>query len=165
MPVCPLPKGLKGDQKIHFNNFQAKNTAHRAEIKKASSTGIHLSGQQEKQKLPEQFIQETVILSDILDLNEYVCVELLLTGEQQQPNFPGLTRGLVAVLLYHDGCRCLINALKILLQSREGITWTLGISEDMGRQITMYTEQLINEGMLHTVFRVQTLELCNINTT
>lgn len=79
-------------------------------------------------------------------MNEYVCAELLLTGEQQQPNFPGLTRGLVGVLLYHDGCRCLVSALKTLLQSREGITWTLGISEDMARHITMYTDQLINEG-------------------
>jgi len=68
-------------------------------VKKASSNGIYLNSQQEKQKLPEQFIQETLILSDILGLNEYVCVELLLAGEQQQPNFPGLTRGLVAVLL------------------------------------------------------------------
>lgn len=80
-------------------------------------------------------------------MNEYVCAELLLTGEQQQPNFPGLTRGLVAVLLYHDGRRCLLNCLKILLQSREGITWTLGIHDDVGEFITKYTTELIKEGL------------------
>ena len=76
------------------------------------------------------------------------AVELLLAGEQQMPRsamllttcflfipvppfchvsrFPGLTRGLVAVLLYHDGRRCLVSALRSLIQAREGVAWTLG---------------------------------------
>ena len=43
--------------------------------------------------------------------------------------FPGLTRGLVAVLLYHDGRRCLVSSLRSLVQAREGVAWTLGESE------------------------------------
>lgn len=48
-------------------------------------------------------------------------------GEHQQPHFPGLTRGLVAVLLYWDGKRCLANSLRSLIQSRHGKTFTLDL--------------------------------------
>ena len=77
-----------------------------------------------------------------------MCVDLLLAGEQQQPNFPGLTRGLVAVLLYHDGRRCLVTALRTLIQSREGITWTLGLYEDLTQLVTKFTDELLEEGIL-----------------
>ena len=87
-----------------------------------------------------------LIISDILNLNEYACVDLLLAGEQQQPNFPGLTRGLVSVLLYHDGRRSLVSALRTLIQSREGVTWTLGLNEDLLQLVTSYTDSLRDEG-------------------
>lgn len=115
-------------------------------MKRAPTNGLQLAGFTEKQKLPEQFVREALILSDSLELNEFVCVELLLAGEQQQPNFPGLTRGLVAVLLYHDGRRCLISALRTLIQSREGITWTLGLYEEMTQLVTTFTDELLKEG-------------------
>lgn len=130
-----------------------KNTDHRDQIKRAPTTGLQLAGHTEKQKLPEQFVQETLILSDILQLNEFVCIDLLLAGEQQQPNFPGLTRGLVAVLLYHDGRRCLVSALKTLIQSREGITWTLGLYEDLSRLVTKFTDELLEEGLITTILQ------------
>lgn len=128
-------------------HLQVKNADHREQLKKAPTTGLQLSGHPEKQKLPEQFVQEALILSDILELNEFVCMELLFAGEQQQPNFPGLTRGLVAVLLYHDGRRCLVSALRTLIQSREGITWSLGLYEDMTQLVTKFTDELLEEGM------------------
>lgn len=56
--------------------------------------------------------------------SEYVY---LSPGEQQQPHFPGLTRGLVAVLLYWDGKLCLANSLRTLIQSRHGKTFTLDL--------------------------------------
>ena len=48
-----------------------------------------------------------------------------LSGEHQQPYFPGVTRGLVAVLLYWDGKLCVANSLRSLIQSRHGKTFTL----------------------------------------
>jgi nuclear pore complex protein Nup205 len=54
--------------------------------------------------------------------------------------------GLVAVLLYHDGRRCLLSALRTLLQSREGLTWTLELDEEMSELIMSFTKQIINEG-------------------
>lgn len=52
-------------------------------------------------------------------------------GEHQQPHFPGLTRGLVAVLLYWDGKRCIANSLRSLIQSRHGKTFTLDLRYDL----------------------------------
>ena len=109
-----------------------------------------MRGREDKHKLPTQFIQEVLLISDILELNEYVCVGLLLAGEQQQPNFPGLTRGLVAVLLYYDGRCSLLSALRTLLQSRGGITWTLGLDADLCNVITKFTDDLRTEGAVHT---------------
>ena len=133
-------------RKSYLIFYQARNPDHRVQLKKAPETGIQLVNHTEKLKLAEQFIQEVLIISDILDLNEFVCVELLFAGEQQQPNFPGLTRGLVGVLLYHDGRRCLVSALRTLIQSREGITWTLGLNEDLMQLVTKYTDELLREG-------------------
>lgn len=48
---------------------------------------------------------QVVLLSEVLKLNELVCVDLLLAGEEHLPRFPCLTRGLLAVLLYYDGKR------------------------------------------------------------
>lgn len=133
-----------------------KNADHREQLKKAPTTGLQLAGSAEKQKLPEQFVQESLILSDILELNEFVCVDLLLAGEQQQPNFPGLTRGLVAVLLYHDGRRCLASALRTIIQSREGLTWTLGLYEDLTQLVTRFTDELLKQGSISLLTMVFT---------
>ena len=135
---------------FHFfqNLIQPKNADHTDKLKRAPTSGLQLTAHAEKQNLPEQFVQEVLILSDVLDLNEFVCTDLLLAGEQQQPNFPGLTRGLVAVLLYHDGRRCLVSALKTLIQSREGITWTMGLNEDLSQLATKFTDELLQEGAL-----------------
>jgi hypothetical protein len=35
------------------------------------------------------------------------------------------------------------------MQSRDGITWTLGLNEDLSRMITIYTEQLLGEGTVY----------------
>ena len=57
--------------------------------------------------------------------------ESLPPGEAQLANYPGLTRGLVAVLLFYDGQRSLVTALRALTQAREGRTWTVGVSMEM----------------------------------
>ena len=42
------------------------------------------------------------------------------SGDEQLNQYPGLTRGLVAVLLYFDGRKAIVQSLKTLLQGREG---------------------------------------------
>jgi nuclear pore complex protein Nup205 len=83
------------------------------------------------------------------NLNEFIALELLTTAQQQMSQYPGLPRGLIAILLYYDGRKTLTNALKDLMQARIGISWcTEGISSDVVNLITNYTDSLVSEGIL-----------------
>ena len=96
-------------------------------------------------------MDEALIISDILDLNELSAAELLLAGEQQLPRFPGLTRGLVAVLLYHDGRRNLVSSLRSLVQAREGVSWTLELSPTVSTLVMTFTDQLFEENLANKI--------------
>ncbi|XP_033102050.1 nuclear pore complex protein Nup205-like isoform X2 [Anneissia japonica] len=132
----------------------AKNLQHREKIKKANKEGIVIEGQPGTKTLPTQFIEESLIISDLFDLNEYSAVELLLAGEQQQPHYPGIPRGLVAVLLYYDGRRSIVNALHLLIQSRKGRTWTLELDEEMMLLTTKFTNDLLKDGLVDKILRL-----------
>uniref|UniRef100_A0A8C7BTY9 Nucleoporin 205 n=1 Tax=Neovison vison TaxID=452646 RepID=A0A8C7BTY9_NEOVI len=128
-----------------------KNVQQHEKVQKASTEGVAIQGQQGTRLLPEQLIKEAFILSDLFDIGELAAVELLLAGEHQQPHFPGLTRGLVAVLLYWDGKRCIANSLKALVQSRRGKTWTLELSPELVSMTTRFTEELMEQGLTYKV--------------
>ena len=66
-----------------------------------NNKSISVSQQQQQQK----YLGNTTTQHNNFQLNELSSVLLLLQGEEQLPRYPGLTRGLVAVLLYYDG-RC-----------------------------------------------------------
>ncbi|XP_038064790.1 nuclear pore complex protein Nup205-like [Patiria miniata] len=132
----------------------AKNAQHRLQIQKADQTGLVIEGHPGTKTFPKQFIDEALIISDLFDLNEYAAVELLLSGDQQQPHFPGLTRGLVAVLLYYDGRRSIVNALQLLIQSRKGRTWTLELEDEVSDLTTRFTDKLIKDGLMRKVLRL-----------
>ncbi|XP_053318181.1 nuclear pore complex protein Nup205 [Spea bombifrons] len=120
-------------------------------IKKASTEGIAIIGQQGSRLLPEQLIKEAFILSDLFNIGEIAAVELLLAGEHQQPHFPGLTRGLVAILLYWDGKNCIASSLRALMQSRKGKTFTLELSPELVSMTTRFTDDLMENGLTHKI--------------
>ncbi|KAK1335114.1 hypothetical protein QTO34_004694 [Cnephaeus nilssonii] len=128
-----------------------KNVQQHEKVQKASTEGVAIQGQQGTRLLPEQLIKEAFILSDLFDIGELAAVELLLAGEHQQPHFPGLTRGLVAVLLYWDGKRCIANSLRALIQSRRGKTWTLELSPELVSMTTRFTDELMEQGLTYKV--------------
>ena len=64
---------------------QAKNPTHRSQVQKAVREGIKTPSLPSLHPLSQDFVDETLVLSDLLDLNELSAVELLLAGEQQQP--------------------------------------------------------------------------------
>uniref|UniRef100_A0A2K6E703 Nucleoporin 205 n=1 Tax=Macaca nemestrina TaxID=9545 RepID=A0A2K6E703_MACNE len=132
-------------------NGEPKNVQQHEKVQKASTEGVAIQGQQGTRLLPEQLIKEAFILSDLFDIGELAAVELLLAGEHQQPHFPGLTRGLVAVLLYWDGKRCIANSLKALIQSRRGKTWTLELSPELASMTTRFTDELMEQGLTYKV--------------
>lgn len=61
---------------------------------------------------------------------------------------PGLTRGIVAVLLYYDGRKALVSTLRTLVQVRKGISWSVEIDEQLCHFITSYTDQLLEYGLI-----------------
>ena len=62
-----------------------------------------------------------LIISDLYDIDEYRTLELIWAAENRLPQFPGLTRGLVAVLLYWDGRFALTSALRNVCQMHIGM--------------------------------------------
>ncbi|KAM8974449.1 nuclear pore complex protein Nup205 isoform 2-T2 [Pelodytes ibericus] len=139
-----------------------KSPQQHEKIKKASTDGIAIQGQEGTRPLPEQLITEAFILSDLFNIGEVAAVELLLAGEHQQPHFPGLTRGLVAILLYWDGKRCMANSLRTLIQSRKGKTFTMELSPDLESMVTRFTNDLMENGLTHKILDL--LSQIDVNT-
>ncbi|XP_069822932.1 nuclear pore complex protein Nup205 [Dendropsophus ebraccatus] len=145
-----LLKKHKPDFISLFKN-PAKSPQQHEKIQKASTEGIAIKGQQGTRLLPEGLIKEAFILSDLFNIGEVAAVELLLAGEHQQPHFPGLTRGLVAVLLYWDGKRCIANSLCTLIQSRKGKTFTMDLSPEVEYMTTRFTDDLMDSGLTQKI--------------
>uniref|UniRef100_A0A8D3E9I1 Nucleoporin 205 n=1 Tax=Scophthalmus maximus TaxID=52904 RepID=A0A8D3E9I1_SCOMX len=129
-----------------------KSAEQREKVRKASTEGIAIQGQQGSRLLPEQLLTEAFILSDLFDIGDLVPIfstvnTCFSSGEQQQPHFPGLTRGLVAVLLYWDGKLCVANSLRTLIQSRHGKTFTLDLSGELVALTTRFTDELMSQGL------------------
>ncbi|KAM9311505.1 nuclear pore complex protein Nup205 [Gastrophryne carolinensis] len=150
---------LKKHKTDFINLFQnpPKSPQQHERLQKASTEGIIIKGQQGTRLLPELLIKEAFILSDLFSIGEVAAVELLLAGEQQQPHFPGLTRGLVAVLLYWDGKRCIANSLRALIQSRKGRTFTLDLGPEVVAMTTRFTDDLMDNGMTQKILAIVSL--------
>ncbi|XP_045195259.2 nuclear pore complex protein Nup205-like [Mercenaria mercenaria] len=154
--------------KRHKNDFLTllknipKNATHREAVKKSNTVGLPIHGEQRTQTFPDSFIEEAIIISDLFDLNEFAALELLIAGEDNRPDFPGLTRGLVAVLLYYDGRRSLVNALRTLLLALSGRTWTLGLSPDLTYLTNSYVQKLVEENLTNKILDV--LKTMNVTT-
>ena len=102
-------------------------------------------------RLPAQVVEEALILSEMFNLNEMMALQLLLSGEERLCDYPGLTRGLVAVLLYYDGRKTLVETLKTLILGRQGCTWTLEATPDVSVFVTKFTQELVNEGLVQNI--------------
>ncbi|XP_026324048.1 nuclear pore complex protein Nup205 [Hyposmocoma kahamanoa] len=128
----------------------AKNLASREEIKRGISEGVNLPSVG-RTLLSKELVDEAIIISDMYNVNEYLALELLHTAQRQLPRHPGLPRGLVAVLLYYDGRRALVQALKELVMSTQGVCWSINAREEIVNYVTRYVEQLISDGLLGNV--------------
>lgn len=70
--------------------------------------------------------------------------------------FIGLPRGLVAILLYYDGRKAIVSALRILVQSRKGVSWCTQCPDTLTETVTIYTDQLVNSGLLNKIINLLT---------
>lgn len=57
----------------------------------------------------------------------------------------------MAVLLYHDGRRSIVSALRTLIQAREGVAWTAGLSPAVVNLVTPFTDQLFADGLVRKI--------------
>lgn len=106
------------------------------------------------QVLSKELVDETIILSDMYELNEFMALDLLCTAQLQMPHHPGLTRGLTAVLLYYDGRKALTSTLRTLVQARNGHTWVLDTPVTLTKQISEYTKKLQEDGLLDRILNL-----------
>lgn len=65
---------------VYFSK-QPKSAEQRDKLRKASTEGIAIQGQQGARLLPDQLISESFILSDLFNLGELAALELLLAGK------------------------------------------------------------------------------------
>ncbi|CAH1259504.1 unnamed protein product [Diabrotica balteata] len=136
-----------------------KNAKAREELKKGMVDGINVRGIGH-QVISNELYQEAIILSDMFLLNELVALDLLCTAQMQMPYYPGLPRGLVAVLLYYDGRKALVTTLLYLVQARNGVQWNVTCNPDLARYITDYTDELMEGGLFTRIFELlRTLDL------
>lgn len=139
--------------------MQPKNSKSRKELENGMVDGITVHGIGH-QILSKELYQETIILSDMYDMNEFVALDLLCTAQMQMTYYPGLPRGLVAILLYYDGRKSLLAALRMLVQARSGVLWTVNVRNEVKKFITDYTDELLRNGLFVRIFDLlKTLDL------
>ena len=66
---------------ISLNNLQPRNTADREVLKKSTTEPILLRGQEGTGVVPNLLVHESLLVSDILDVNEFQALDLLVTGK------------------------------------------------------------------------------------
>ncbi|XP_076242862.1 nuclear pore complex protein Nup205 [Calliopsis andreniformis] len=126
------------------------NVNSREEITKGATDGITLPGFG-YQLLSKELVDETLIISDMYELNEFMALDLLCTAQLQMPHHPGLPRGLTAILLYYDGKKALTSTLRMLVQARMGHSWKIDAPIALIRHITEYTNKLQEDGLLDRI--------------
>ncbi|RCN28020.1 hypothetical protein ANCCAN_26242 [Ancylostoma caninum] len=97
-----------------------------------------------KVTVDQSVCDETVIISDIFNLNEMDALELVLSGESQKIHFDCLNRGLIAVVCYYDVHRLLAVLLRTMLEwDKESMHESLrGFIEQNFVQRTMFQHLL-----------------------
>ncbi|XP_064113879.1 nuclear pore complex protein Nup205-like isoform X1 [Macrobrachium nipponense] len=129
-----------------------KNANERSTIQRASTEPVTLPGYSVPSKLTDSFIKEVFILSDMFQISEMTSLSLLRAAEEERTIYPGIPRGLIAVLFYYDSRVHLANALKTLVQARQGISWVLlPDNEELSISITRYLEPILNISMVDRI--------------
>ena len=82
-------------------------------------------------------------------MDELVALDLLVFAECQLQFYPGMTRGLVAVILYYDSRCAVVKALKALVQQRKGLWWkTSGYPDSFTKFLDSYLNELVDKHLL-----------------
>ena len=64
---------------------------------------------------------------------------------------PGLTRGLVSVILYYDGRKSLVQALRTLIAGRPGLSWSTETPDDVAEIVVEAPSQLMSDNLTENI--------------
>ncbi|CAB3379464.1 Hypothetical predicted protein [Cloeon dipterum] len=150
-PSVILEENLKNFKQTFLNLLKnsAPDSKSRQELMKCVQENTSLPHRQTLH-VSRELMEETIILSDMFGINEYVALDLLGVAEMQMQHFPDLTRGLVAVMLYYDGRKAVCDSLWLLAQARRGISWDFASGCD-SRLIAAYMDQLVSNNLITTI--------------
>jgi len=71
----------------------------------------------------------------------------------QNPKYPELCRGLVAVLLYYNAHRMLASSLRLLIEGSTGRTWMPRVDPACAQHLGQFVDQLMNDGLFVNILR------------
>ncbi|WKX97852.1 hypothetical protein Q1695_013498 [Nippostrongylus brasiliensis] len=132
---------LKNQASILF--LAGKSPVERAKLK--ADAEIPIDGV--KVAIDQALCNETMIISDIFNLNETDALELVLSGESQRIHFDCLNRGLIAVVCYYDVHRLLAVLLRTMLE------WD---RESMSENLRCFIEQnFVQRTMFQHLLQIQ----------
>lgn len=77
-----------------------------------------------------------------------------ILAQVQMANYPGLSRGVVAILLYYDGRKSLVWTLRTLAEARQGNLWTVDTTPQVLNFITKYMDELIADGLINKILGI-----------
>uniref|UniRef100_A0A2P2I4J7 Nuclear pore complex protein Nup205-like n=1 Tax=Hirondellea gigas TaxID=1518452 RepID=A0A2P2I4J7_9CRUS len=132
-----------------------KSQADRDLLQRSMTEAVPIQGFSSPAKLPEAFVREALLIADMYSLNEMAALSLLKSAEEEKTLYPGMPRGLIAVLFYYDSREQFVNAFKTLIQARQGISWTLlEGNEELSVSITRYLKPMLNLNMIDKILEL-----------
>ena len=124
-------------------------------LQRSVTEAVALPGFSSPAKLPESMVREALLVADMYCLNEMAALSLIKSAQEEKTLYPGMPRGLIAVLFYYDSREHFANAFKTLVQARQGISWTLlEGNEELSVSITRYLKPMLNLNMLDKLLEV-----------
>lgn len=78
-------------------------------------------------------------------------VYYLFLARYQNPKYPELCRGLVAVLLYYNAHRMLVSSLRLLIEGSTGRTWIPRVDPACAQHLGQFVDQLMNDGLFSNI--------------
>lgn len=134
-----------------------KSASERRTLLCAKSEPVTLPGHSAPVKLSESFVNEAIIIADMFNMSEMSAMSLLRSAEEESTLYPGVARGLIAVLFYYDGRVHLANSLKTLIQARQGISWVLlPDNEELSQSISRYLEPVLTINLVDRILELIT---------
>ena len=132
-------------------------------VLKSAKDGVIVIQQNQKSKvvIPQQMVEEALLISELFNINELVSLEFIVTATNQEARYPGLSRGPIAVLLWYDSRKSLLNSVKLLVHAKTGRSWSTKLNREIQKLIDSFIDDLKQDGIVSRCIK----QLINIDIT